>query len=87
MSIYEQHLKAMRGYNKPWRRIIGAYTILKDNEAYWLMDNDYKRKYAYLKEASTMNTRYSSGTVDYLSGIAVFMVKANNQIFKTQYEI
>lgn len=84
MTIYEKHLKAMKGYNKPWRVIIGAYTILKDNEWYWLTDNDYKRKYNYLKEASTTDTRYSSGTVDYFANIALFMVKVSNRIFKTK---
>lgn len=62
-----------------------AYEALKPNEAYWLMDNDFKRKYEYIKEAATTDTRYTSGTIDYLCSIAGFLLKASDQIFKTSY--
>jgi hypothetical protein len=65
--------------------IAKAYEALKPNEQYWLTDNDYKRKYEYLKEVSTTDTRYTSGTLDYLCSVASFLLKTSDIIFKTQF--
>lgn len=71
-------------YDK-WGFLAKAYEALKPNEQYWLWDNDYKRKYEYIKEAATTDTRYTSGTLDYLCSIAGFLLKTSDRIFKTSF--
>lgn len=71
-------------YDK-WGFLAKAYEALKPYEQYWLWDNDYKRKYEYIKEAATTNTRYTSGTLEYLCSIAGFLLKTSDRIFKTSF--
>ncbi len=71
-------------YDK-WGFLSKAYEALKPNEQYWLTDNDYKRKYEYIKEAATTDVRYTSGTLNYVCDIAKFMLKVSDRIFKTSF--
>lgn len=61
--------------------IRNAYEILKVNEDYWLFDNDYKRKYSYIKEFVTTESVYTNETVEYIADIADFMLNVHNRIF------
>ena len=71
-------------YDK-WGFIKKAYDALKPNEWYWLMDNDYKRKYEHIKEAVTTDVCYTSGTIGNMCADCKFMLEASDRIFKTSY--
>ena len=71
-------------YDK-WGFIKKTYDALKPNEWYWLMDNDYKRKYEYIKEAATTDVCYTSGTIAHMCADCKFMLEASDRIFKTSY--
>ena len=59
-----------------------AYDALKPNEAYWLLDNDYKRNYRYIREFVENRPNYTIGTMLYVADIAKFMLVVNKRIFK-----
>ena len=59
-----------------------AYDALKPNEAYWIMDNDYKRKYQYICEYVEVHPSYTPATFLYIAEIARFMLTVNSRIFK-----
>lgn len=59
-----------------------AYSILKPNEAYWLIDNDYAHKYRYICEAVELRPNYAPYTYDNIAATAKFMIEAHNRIFK-----
>ena len=71
-------------YDK-WGFLKEAYEALKPNEEFWLFDGMYDRYYEYVKEASTTNVRYTSGTLDYICSCAKILLKASDRIFKTNY--
>ena len=59
-----------------------AYDALKPNESYWLLDNDYKRKYQYICECVEIRPPYGPQTIEYIADIARFMLTVNSRIFK-----
>ena len=67
--------------NRCWKVIKEAYITLKKHEDYWLFDNDYKRKYEYIREAATTETNFTNRTVESIATIAEFMLEANSRIF------
>ena len=64
-----------------WKIIKDAYRELKPHESYWMMDNDYRRKYEYVKEAATENQSYTRDTVTYITDRALFLLDACKRIF------
>ena len=58
-----------------------AYAFLKPNERYWLMDNDYRRKYEYVKEAVEEKPNYTADTWEYIAIRAAFLIQVHNRIF------
>ena len=59
-----------------------AYAVLKPNEAYWISDNDYKRKYQYICECVETGPNYAAGTLDYIAACASVLLKAHSRFFK-----
>ena len=73
----------MRNLNKrdDWKIIKDAYEVLKQYESYWMMDNDYRRKYEYVKEVETENYSYTCDTVTYIADCALFLLDECKRIF------
>lgn len=65
-----------------WKVIKDAYEVLKADEWRWKFDNDYRRKYEYVKEAATENQSYTSGTVEYIADCALFLLEVYKRIHK-----
>lgn len=65
-----------------WKIIKEAYEVLKANEWCWMFDNDYRRKYEYVKEAATEEQHYTHGTVEYIADCALFLMDAHKRIYK-----
>lgn len=65
-----------------WKVIKEAYEVLKKNEWRWISDNDYRRKYEYVKEAATGNEDYTEGTLVYIADCALFLLAVHNRIYK-----
>lgn len=65
-----------------WKIIKEAYDVLKANEWRWKSDNDYRRKYEYVKEAATEEQRYTPATVEYIADCALFLMDAHKRIYK-----
>lgn len=73
----------MRNLSKrdDWKIIKDAYEVLKQYESYWMMDNDYRCKYEYVKEVATENHSYTCDTVTYIADRALFLLDACKRIF------
>lgn len=65
-----------------WKIIKEAYEVLKQNEWRWVTDNDYRRKYEYIKEAATTDEQYTEGTIEYIADCALFLLEAHKRIYK-----
>ena len=71
----------------PWDTIRSDYEVLKQHEDYWMMDNDYCRKYEYVREAATENAAYASGTAEYIAANAEFLMEAHRRIFERAHAV
>lgn len=58
-----------------------AYEVLKQNEWRWKVDNDYRRKYGYIKEAATASTPITHETLEYVADCAIFMMDVHKRIY------
>ena len=65
-----------------WKIIKEAYEVLKAHESRWMFDNDYRRKYEYVKEAATGDESYTAGTVEHIADCALFLLEAHKRIYK-----
>ena len=63
-----------------WKIIKEAYEVLKKDEWRWTTDNDYRRKYQYVKEAATTEQDYTKDTVTYIADCALFLLDVRHRI-------
>ena len=63
-----------------WKIINEAYDELKKNERHWKFDNDYRRKYEYVKEAATAPSSITRESIEYVADCALFLLEVNNRI-------
>lgn len=59
-----------------------AYEALKPNEWRWKFDNDYRRKYEYVKEAATAPSSITRESLEYVADCALFLMEAHKRICK-----
>ena len=71
----------------PWETIRSDYAVLKQHEDYWMTDNDYCRKYEYVREAAMENVAYTFGTAEYIAANAEFLMEAHRRIFERAHSV
>ena len=58
-----------------------ACAVLKKNEWRWKSDNDYRRKYEYVKEAATDAGSITRESIVYAADCALFLMEVHNRIY------
>lgn len=61
---------------------VKLFNVLEKNEFYWLMDNDYKRKYLIAKSGVTDVTSLARGNYSYCCSMLIFLLEAHNRQYR-----